>query len=389
MHRKPMRGLDGIEIRHAKHCGSRESGKCSCRLSYRGYQWSERDRKTIRGPWTQALAEAKGWRDDARSAARKGALRAPTSTTIREAGEAWLAGARANTIHTRSGQPYKPSTIRGYEQSLRLHIYPELGALRLSEIRRSDLQAFVDRLLVQGCNPSTARNALMPLRAIYRRALARDQVALNPTTGLELPAVRGQRDRIASPAEARALLEALPAADRVLWATALYGGLRLGELRALAWSQVDLAGGRIHVTRAWDPEVGFIEPKSRAGRRVVPVAGVLRDHLLEHKSSGRADGELVFGRDRGERPFDPATINCRAKRAWKEAGLRPIGLHECRHTFASLLIAAGVNAKALSVYAGHSSVATTYDIYGHLMPGNQAEATGRLDAYLEPVRVAQ
>jgi integrase len=75
----------------------------------------------------------------------------------------------------------------------------------------------------------------MPLRVIYRRALARGEVAVNPCTGLELPAVRGRRDRIASPAEAAALIEALPESDRALWATALYAGLRRGELLALRW----------------------------------------------------------------------------------------------------------------------------------------------------------
>jgi integrase len=63
--------------------------------------------------------------------------------------------------------------------------------------------------------------------------------------------------------------------------------------------------------------------------------------------------------------------------------LRPITLHECRHTFASLMIAAGVNAKALSTYMGHSTISITMDRYGHLMPGNEAEAAGLLDAYLE------
>ena len=62
--------------------------------------------------------------------------------------------------------------------------------------------------------------------------------------------------------------------------------------------------------------------------------------------------------------------------------LQPI-THECRHTFASLMIAAGVNAKALSTYMGHAGVAITYDRYGHLMPGNEAEAAGLLDAYLD------
>jgi len=383
MHRKPMRGLDGIEVRHAKCCRSHEGAKCSCRPSYRGYQWSERDRKTLRGPWTHDLAEAKGWRDDARTAARKGALRAPTATTIRKGGEALLAGIMDGTIRTRSGHTYKPSTIRGYEQALRLYVYPELGALRLGDVRRADLQAFVDRILASGADPSTARNALKPLHVIFRRALMRDQVAVNPTQGLELPAVRGHRERIASPAEAEALLAALPLNDRSLWATALYAGLRLGELRALGWEQVDLAAGRIRVVRSWDPREGFIEPKSKAGQRVVPVAGILRDYLLEHKARISRGLDLLFGTAQGK-PFDPATVNSRAKRAWTVAGLQPIGMHECRHTFASLLIAAGINAKALSTYVGHSSVATTYDVYGHLMPGNEVETIEMLDSYLEP-----
>ena len=69
-------------------------------------------------------------------------------------------------------------------------------------------------------------------------------------------------------------------------------------------------------------------------------------------------------------------------RLWKAAGLSPIGLHEARHTFASLMIAAGVNAKALSTYIGHASVTITYDRYGHLMPGNEEQAAALLDSYL-------
>jgi len=69
-------------------------------------------------------------------------------------------------------------------------------------------------------------------------------------------------------------------------------------------------------------------------------------------------------------------------RAWKAAGLTPISLHECRHTYASFMIAAGVNAKALSTYMGHANISTTFDRYGHLMPGNEAEAAGLLDEFL-------
>jgi integrase len=204
---------------------------------------------------------------------------------------------------------------------------------------------------------------------------------VNPCDGVELPAPQGRRDRIAAPEEAAQLLAALPEGDRALWATAVYAGLRRGELMALDWTSVDLAGGTIAVERSFDPKEGvFVEVKSRAGERRVPLAGALREHLIDHKLRTRSTG-LVFGRD-GERPFDHSGLRARAARAWRAAGLAPITLHEGRHTFASLMIAAGVGAKALSSYMGHAGIQITLDRYGHLMPGNEVQAAGLLDAYL-------
>jgi integrase len=288
---------------------------------------------------------------------------------------------RSGAVRNRSGHRYKPSAIRGYEAALVARVLPELGGARLSEIRRVDVQEFADRLCAEGLDASTVRNTLMPLRVIFRRALARGDVAVNPTTGLELPAVEGSRERIASPAEAEALLVALPERDRAIWATALYAGLRLGELLALRWEDVDLAAGVVRVKRSWDVKEGVVAPKSRAARRTVPIADVLREHLVQHKlRSGRHAG-LVFGTSASQ-PFTPSNIRRQANAAWARAGLDPIGFHECRHTFASLMIAAGVNAKALSTYMGHSSVTITYDRYGHLMPGSESEAAELLDEYL-------
>jgi integrase len=88
-------------------------------------------------------------------------------------------------------------------------------------------------------------------------------------------------------------------------------------------------------------------------------------------------------------PLNPATVNDRGRKASAAAGLVPIGLHEARHTYASLMIAAGVNAKALSTYMGHSSVTITYDRYGHLLPGNVREAVALLDGYLERATQAE
>jgi integrase len=308
-------------------------------------------------------------------------MRVGPSMTLREAAEAWLEGVRSGAIRNRSRHAYKPSAVRGYETSLAARVLPELGGARLSELRRVDLQDFADRLCADGLDASTVRNTLMPLRVIFRRAVARGDFAVNPTTGLELPAVDGRRERIASPAEAEALLAALPERDRALWATAMYGGLRRGELLALRWEDVDLATGVIHVERSWDAKEGVVAPKSRAARRSVPIAAVLREHLVQRAlRSGRRSG-LVFGTS-ATQPFTPSNVRKRANAIWTRRGLDPIGLHECRHTFASLMIAAGVNAKALSSYMGHSLVTITYDRYGHLMPGNETEAAELLDAYL-------
>jgi integrase len=310
-------------------------------------------------------------------------MRAPTHTTLREAWDAWLAAAKDGSIRTRSGDVYKPSSLHGYEQTMEARVLEDYGARRLSELSRLDLQDLAGTMLKDGLDPSTIRNVFMPLRAIFRRACARGEVAINPTTGLELPAVRGKRDRIASPAEATRLLEALPEATRAVWATALYAGLRRGELLALRWEDVDLKAGVIRIERAYDPVARvFGTPKSSAGNRKVPIASVLREHLAAQRlRTGRPHG-LAFGDD-ATVPFDYLKATRAAQAAWKKAKLKPIGFHECRHTFASLMIAAGVNAKALSTYMGHSSITITLDRYGHLMPGNEDHAAELLDDYLE------
>jgi len=364
--------------------------------------WSRRDEKQIRKSFP-TLAAAKAWRADALSALNRGQLRAPTRTTVAEAAAAWLAGAADGTILNRNGRAYKPSSLRGYRRALDKRVLPTLGHLRLSEVRRVDVQDLVDRLLADGHDPSTILNTLDPLRAIFRRAIQREQVAVNPCANLEVPRPRGRRDRIASPDEARALLEALPDEERALWATAFYAGLRRGELRAIRWSDIDLPGRQLRVQRGWDDEEGEIEEKTQAGRRTVPIIGALASVLAAHKlRTGRDQDELVFGPD-GVRAFEPSTVRRRALAAWgwrevpnREAGgprtvlvkarpdaLTPIGLHEARHTFASTLIAAGVNAKAITEAMGHASVTMTFDRYGHLMPDGRDEARARVDAYLD------
>jgi integrase len=376
--------LAGIRERHARSCPTAADphARCRCSPSFEAFVYSAHDGRKVRKSFASPT-EAKQWRAGMLKLSYDGGLRVPAKVTLREAAERWLGMAEGGAIRTRSGDHYKPSALRGYEQSLRLRLLPPLGAHRLSEVTRPDLQRLVARWHEEGLSASSIRNTINALRAIYRSTdlLTDGTILTNPTIGLRLPAVRGKRERIAAPDEAARLVAALPEADRALWGTALYAGLRLGELQALTWADVDLAGGTISVVRSLDPKAGPVEPKSRAGRRRVPIAAVLRELLIEHRlGSGRESG-LVFSRT-GEKALAPSAINDRAQRAWRKGGLRPIGLHECRHTCASYFIAAGVNAKTLSTFMGHANITTTLDRYGHLFPGSEAEAAGLLDAYL-------
>ena len=377
-----MRRTQGIRQRHTRACPSRNGERCTCRAGYEASVWVRREGKKVRKTFA-GYEEARQWRTSMLKLSQDGALRAPSAVSFRAASDEWLRMAETGAIRTRSGDRYKPSALRGYEQALRLRLVPAIGAHKLNDIDRADLQRLVAKWHEEGLSASSIRNTVNAVRAIYRDAdlLAQGSIAINPTLGLKIPAVRGKRDRIAPPDEALRLLQALPPSDRALWATALFAGLRLGELMALRFEDIDFEQGTLRVTRSFDPKAGFVDPKSKAGRRRVPIAALLREYLETHRELTDRDSGLVFGRS-SDCPFQPQTVNERARRAWAKAGLNPIGLHECRHTCASFFIAAGVNAKTLATFIGHASITTTLDRYGHLFPGSEAEAASLLDAYL-------
>lgn len=130
----------------------------------------------------------------------------------------------------------------------------------------------------------------------------------------------------------------------------------------------------------------------------MPLLAILRDYLTDHlRRAGRSGDDLIFGRSLRE-AFYASTVDGRAKRAWTAANkhereaaererrepelLVPISLHLCRHTFASLMIDAGANPKVIQEFMGHSKIQTTFDVYGHLLPGSHDEVRERMDSYL-------
>ena len=113
------------------------------------------------------------------------------------------------------------------------------------------------------------------------------------------------------------------------------------------------------------------------------LANELREMFLEHKACSRgAPDDFVFAGSTPTLPFTPSAVHKRVRTAWRRAGIPPINLHEARHTFASTAIAAGLNAKTIATYMGHSSIQVTYDLYGKLMPGAETESAARFEAYL-------
>jgi integrase len=390
----------GITTRHHRRCPSREGGKCGkpCVPTHQAWVWSARDSKRIYETFPTVSA-ARSWRSDAQSAIRNGTMRAPSQLTLRDAWTAWLEAAKAGEIRARHKQPYKPSTLRTYEHDLKTYVLDDLGAHRLSDVRADDLQALVDRLLGKGLSGSKVRNVLVPVQALYRRH--RRTVTVNPTEGLDLPESSGTRERAASPAEAVELIDVLPEGQQALWATAFYAGLRRGELRALKCSDVNWpAATTITVQRGWDDVEGVIAPKSKKGARIVPIAGVLRRYLLAHKMrTGRDGDDFLFGRTARE-PFTPTHVRKQALEAWAVAAvvtffrgespaieLVPIGLHECRHTYVSLMHAAGCSLEEIGDFVGHSSTYMT-DRYRHLIDGQREKAADRLDSFLTAAHTA-
>ena len=145
----------------------------------------------------------------------------------------------------------------------------------------------------------------------------------------------------------------------------------------------------VRVERAWDDYEGLIDVKSDAGRRAVPMAFGVRRELAAHlERTGRAGDELVFGRTARD-AFVRSTVRSRANAAWKAAGLEPLTLHEARHCAICYFIAAGLDWKQISTWAGHGDVRQTWNRYGHLVPGGEQAAADRLSAYLGGPTVAQ
>jgi len=289
----------------------------------------------------------------------------------------------------------RASTYRGYEVTLRLHIVPEIGHLKLARLSADDLDGLYSRLLDKGLAPKTVRLA----HAVIHRALAHAQrrgaVAVNVASIADAPSAPRREFRTLSPEEAARLLK-VALSDRLyaLYRLALTCGLRQAEILGLRWADVDLPAAKIHVRQQAYREAGawqFTPPKTKAGRRSVDLDGACVEALRERRLAQNkerlraqtwADLDLVFCNRVGN-PIEKGNLLRRSFAPLLErAGLPHIRFHDLRHACASLLLAAGTNPKVVQERLGHASISTTMDTYSHVLPSLQADAAEKMDRLL-------
>jgi integrase len=314
----------------------------------------------------------------------------------------------------------RPSTLKSYESYIRLHIVPALGDKTLGELTAQDVQRFLNGLSKtkprrpskkvgtastagEKREPSSSRvtePALSPrtvqyIRAILRAALGQalrwGYVERNVAALASPPRQQPKQVAALSAAHAQTLIDHTRD-DRLgaLFATALYTGMRQGELLGLRWPDVDLDAGTVRVRQAVqkvDKQWQFVEPKSANGKRTVPLCepavAVLKrqkEHvkaMRQHAGEAWTEWGLVFPSELGT-PLDSSNVTKHLQRCLAMNALPRVSFHALRHTCGSLLHQEGVPARTIMEILGHSQITLTLGTYCHATDASIGEAAGAL-----------
>jgi len=278
---------------------------------------------------------------------------------------------------------WKPTADRGYEQILRVHLIPWFQNRDLREIGGEDVQAYkaakVRGPKRAGLSPKSVNNHLGVLSSMYEDAVRWGYADRNPVRTVR--PCRGDRTQDQFDFWTWEESEQFLAAVREhkpgwlpFFTAALRTGMRLGELAALRWADVDFELGRINVRRSFSHGVETLPKNGRS--RVVPMTTQLHAVLAEQKLATSAR-ERVFLSEEGAL-LDSNKVKTHFWISTREAGLRRIRIHDLRHSFASQLAMAGVSIYSIQGLLGHQDVKTTMR-YAHLSPEAQAGVVQVLD----------
>lgn len=283
----------------------------------------------------------------------------------------------------------------GYEDLFRRYLTPELRGRKVAQLTVAEVQKWVSALAASELSPTTVRSAHAALRACLSDAARLEMVMRNVAKGVVLPKKEHREMRALSPQEAQKFLHGLAASPyRTLFLVWLHTGLRNAELAALRWDDFD--GTTLHVRRALvfagrrKPQA--VGPTKTGKPRSIPlssdVVAALKRHRkeqVEHMMNYRGvyvDAGLLFANMRGG-TIDFHNIQRRFfKPLLRRLELPDIRMYDLRHTCATLLFAAGENVKVVQERLGHSTPVLTLTTYTHVLPGQQAQASERLQRVL-------
>ncbi|WP_217923147.1 tyrosine-type recombinase/integrase [Miltoncostaea oceani] len=316
------------------------------------------------------LAEARLLKSSLAADVARGEFRESSRARFEDYAREWV-----RTYEGRTSRGIRPETIAEYDRDLQLHVIPVIGRRRLSEIEQRDLKALARHLTDKGLAPATVRIVMAPVRALFATAVEEGLLRVNPAAGLRLGAGAKldptEKRRALDEGQLARLIEETPERWRLIVRFLAQTGLRVGELIALRWEDVDLGTRRVNVRRRL--RLGRLDtPKSSYGIRQVPISTRLAQDLWRHRA-GADDEALVFlgPEDRQLRP--EFVLRSIVKPAAARAGVPWAGVHTLRHTCASILFRSGWNAKQVQVVLGHHSPAFTLATYVHLIPDDLPE----------------
>lgn len=349
-----------------------------------GPAWSERGRPTA-GYFTKRLAEE--WLHDVLHQARRGTLVGMVATG------ATFADVVAEFLrHAEQDRQLKPSTLRGYRSIISAHLLPAFGERPIEQITSAEVEQWRSTLrAVDGprsrgrpggrsasgsvaasrLSPALSNNSknhiLMLLHGIFARTCKVYGLPLNPVAAVERHPARLSGDiEVFSPEEIWALVRAAESEqDGAIFLTAAFTGLRLGELIALRWRDIDYTGSILRVRASW--AVGALTSPKSGKVRSVPLAPEVAQALakLSAREYFAGEDDLVFAGDTGSY-LDDSALRRRYKRALKRAGLRQLRFHDLRHTFGTRMIAKA-DIRRVQEWMGHADIQTTMR-YLHYAP---------------------
>ncbi len=274
----------------------------------------------------------------------------------------------ANQVHSRG-------TALQVEGNLRLHVLPILGRKQLRAISRSDIQGLVKKLSTT-LAPGTVEVVYRYVVAILRAAVGDKLIPESPCVNIKLPRQEPNKVVPFTVEQVEKMAEAVAPRYRAMVVLAAGSGLRQGECFGLTVDRVDFERGTVTVDRQIVLHAGtpphLAPPKTDASYRTVPVSAIVLDTLTDHLATyPQGPDGLIFTNDKGQ-AIRRNSFGEMWRKAARAAGLREgTGMHDLRHTYASLLIRKGLSVKVVQARLGHATATETLETYAHLWPDDE------------------